>query len=132
MFTHSVLDWTLIAFYFGTLAWVWVRAFGTRPSAEDYLVAARRVTLPAFVATLVASFYGGILGVGEFTWRFGVANWIVFGVPYYVGAALFAWLLAKRARETELLTIPDLLERAYGRRAALVGAVAVFANAAPT
>ena len=131
MFTHSVLDWTLIAFYFGTLAWVWVRAFGTRPSAEDYLVAARRVTLPAFVATLVASFYGGILGVGEFTWRYGIANWLVFGVPYYVGAALFAWLLAKRARETELLTIPDLLERAYGRRAALVGAVAVFVNAAP-
>ena len=131
MFTHSVLDWTLIAFYFGTLAWVWVRAFGTRPSAEDYLVAARRVTLPAFVATLVASFYGGILGVGEFTWRYGIANWLVFGVPYYVGAALFAWLLAKRAREAELLTIPDLLERAYGRRVALMGALAVFVNAAP-
>ena len=131
MFTHSVLDWTLIAFYFLSLAAVWVRALGARPSAEDYLVATRRVTLPAFVATLVASFYGGILGVGEFTWRYGIANWLVFGVPYYVGAALFAWLLAKRARESELLTIPDLLERAYGRRAALVGALAVFVNAAP-
>jgi SSS family solute:Na+ symporter len=131
MFTHSVLDWALIAFYFSSLAAVWVRAFGARPSAEDYLVAARRVTLPAFVATLVASFYGGILGVGEFTWRYGIANWVVFGVPYYVGAALFAWLLAKRAREAELLTIPDLLERAFGRGAALVGAVAVFVNAAP-
>jgi SSS family solute:Na+ symporter len=131
MFTHSVLDWTLIAFYFLSLAAVWVRALGARPSAEDYLVASRRVTLPAFVATLVASFYGGILGVGEFTWRYGIANWLVFGVPYYVGAALFAWLLARRAREIELLTIPDLLERAYGRGAALVGAVAVFVNAAP-
>jgi len=131
MFTHSVLDWALIAFYFSTLAWVWVRAFRARPTAEDYLVAGRRVTLPAFVATLVTSFYGGILGVGEFTWRFGLANWVVFGVPYYVGAALFAWVLAKRARQVELLTIPDLLERAYGRRAALVGAVAVFLNAAP-
>jgi SSS family solute:Na+ symporter len=131
MFTHSVLDWALIAFYFLSLAAVWVRAFGARPTVEDYIVAGRRVTLPAFVATLVTSFYGGILGVGEFTWRFGVANWIVFGVPYYVGAALFAWFLARRARETELLTIPDLLERSYGRPAALAGAVAVFVNATP-
>ena len=131
MFTHSVLDWALILLYFLSLAWVWAGAMRSKPSAEDYLVAARRVTLPAFVATLVASFYGGILGVGEFTWRYGIANWLVFGVPYYVGAALFAWLLARRARESELLTIPDLLERAYGRRAALVGALAVFVNAAP-
>ncbi len=131
MFTHSVPDWTLISLYFLLLAAVWVRAFGARPSAEDYVVAGRRVTLPAFVATLVASWYGGILGVGEFTWRYGIANWLVFGVPYYVGAALFAWVLARRARQTELLTLPDLLERAYGRRAALVGAVAVFVNAAP-
>ena len=28
MFTHSVLDWALIAFYFLTLAWVWLRALG--------------------------------------------------------------------------------------------------------
>lgn len=131
MFTHSALDWALIAIYFLSLAFVWLRAWGARPSAEDYLVAGRRVTLPAFVATLVASWYGGILGVGEYTWRYGVANWLVFGAPYYLGAALFALFLARRARESELLTLPDLLERSYGRGAALVGAVAVFVNTAP-
>src|SRR5262247_863381 len=115
MFTHSVLDWALISLYFLSLAAVWVRALGARPSAEDYVVAGRRVTLPAFVATLVASWYGGILGVGEYTWRYGVANWLVFGVPYYVGALLFAWVFARRAREAALYTIPDLLERHYGR-----------------
>ncbi len=131
MFTKSVLDWALIAVYFLALALVWVRGFGSRPSTEDYLVAGRRVTLPAFVATLVATWYGGILGVGEYAWRYGVANWLVFGAPYYLGATLFALYLARRARESELLTLPDLLERAYGRRAALVGAGAVFVNAAP-
>ena len=131
MFTHSVLDWALIAIYFVLLAVVWARGFGLRPSAEDYLVAGRRVTLPAFVATLVATWYGGILGVGEYTWRYGVANWLVFGAPYYLGALLFALFLARRARESELLSLPDLLQRAYGRGAALVGAGAVFVNAAP-
>src|SRR6476646_3943120 len=106
MFTHSVLDWALIASYFLSLAFVWVRSWGARPSVEDYLVAGRRVTLPAFVATLVTTFYGGILGVGEYTWRYGIMNWLVFGVPYYLGAGLFAVFLARRAREAELLTLP--------------------------
>jgi SSS family solute:Na+ symporter len=131
MFTHSVLDWALVFTYFLSLAAVWFRALRSKPSAEDYLVATRRVTLPAFVATLVASFYGGILGVGEFTWRYGIANWLVFGVPYYVGAALFAWVLRSARGRPSCSRFPDLLERAYGRRAALVGALAVFVNAAP-
>src|SRR5262249_61776149 len=75
--------------------------------------------------------YGAILGGGEFPGGYGIATWLVFGVPYYRGAGLFAGFLAKRARTIELLTIPDLLERAYGRRAALVGALGVFVNAAP-
>ena len=89
------------------------------------------MTLPAFVATLVATWYGGILGVGEYSWRYGVSNWLVFGVPYYIGALLFAWLFARRAREAALYTIPDLLDRHYGRGPALVGALAVFVTSAP-
>jgi len=58
--------------------------------AIDYIVAGRRLTLPAFVATLVTTWYGGILGVGEYTWKYGISNWLVLGVPYYLCAALFA------------------------------------------
>jgi SSS family solute:Na+ symporter len=97
----------------------------------DYLVAGRRLTLPAFVATLVTTWYGGILGVGEYTWRYGVSNWLVFGVPYYVGALVFAWAFARRARSAALYTIPDLLALNYGRRTALIGAAAVFITSAP-
>ena len=131
MFSSSPLDWALIAAYFAVLAAVWAKRFRARTGVEDYFVAGRAVTLPAFVATLVASWYGGILGVGEYAWRYGLANWVVFGVPYYLGALLFALLFAKRARETRLYTIPDLLERSYGRGPALVGAAAVFTTSAP-
>ena len=91
------------------LAVIWLRRFGARPTTEDYFVAGRAVTLPAFVATLVSTWYGGILGVGEYSWRYGLANWLVFGVPYYLGALLFALFFAKRARETKDYTLPDLL-----------------------
>jgi solute:Na+ symporter, SSS family len=54
--------------------------------AADYLLAGRRLTLPAFVATLVTTWYGGILGIGEYAWRFGISTWVVFGLPYYLAA----------------------------------------------
>src|SRR5881409_1232215 len=131
MFSTSPLDWALVVAYVAFLAAVWLGRLGSQPSVVDYLVAGRRVTLPALVATLVATWYGGILGVGEYSWRFGVSNWLVFGVPYYLGALLFALWFAKRARTAELYTIPDLLERRYGRWPALFGAFAVFVTSAP-
>ena len=99
--------------------------------AVEYIVAGRRLTLPAFTASLVTTWYGGILGVGEYTWQHGVSNWLVFGVPYYLYAAVFALVLAHRARRSEVLTVPDLLHRHYGRPAALVGASVLFVMTAP-
>ncbi len=97
----------------------------------DYLVAGRRLTLPAFVASLVSTWYGGILGVGEYGWRFGISTWLVFGVPYYIYALIFALVLARRARRSRALSPCDQLEMAWGRSAALVGAVALFVMTAP-
>jgi len=99
--------------------------------AVDYLLAGRRLTLPAFVATLVTTWYGGILGVGEYAYRFGISTWLVFGVPYYVAALLFGVVLASRLRATEALSIPDLLRTAYGRPAAVTGAVGVLTLMVP-
>jgi len=82
----------------------------------------RHLTLPSFVMTLVSTWYGGVLGVGEYSYRYGVSNWLVFGVPYYVGAALFAIFIARRARASRLYSVPDQLDSAYGRTAALIGA----------
>ena len=132
MFSHSPIDWALLVLYFIVLGVVWLRARHASTRTVDYLVAGRAVTLPAFVATLVASWYGGILGVGEYSYRYGISNWLVFGVPYYLGALLFALFFARRARRTELFTVPQLLQERYGRGPALVGALAVFALASPS
>jgi SSS family solute:Na+ symporter len=131
MFSTNALDWALIVAYFLFLAGVWISRVGRSAPALEYLVAGRRVTLPALVATLVTTWYGGILGVGEYSWRYGISNWLVFGVPYYIGALLFALLFARRAREEALYTLPDLLDRHYGKGPALMGALSVFIVAAP-
>ena len=97
----------------------------------DYLLAGRRLTLPAFVATLVSTWYGGILGIGEYAWSYGISTWVVFGIPYYLAAVVFALWLAPRLRRTGAITIPDLLVESYGRQASTVGAAAVYASTVP-
>jgi SSS family solute:Na+ symporter len=125
-------DVALLALYGAFLLYVTARIFGPhRKDVGEYLVASRGVTLPGFVATLVSTWYGGILGVGEYSYRYGLSNWLVFGVPYYLWAAVFAFFLARRAHDTYLYTLPDQLYRAYGKPTGAAGAVLVFLVTAP-
>lgn len=118
-----------LAVYAGVLLFLDRRARTVQ--LADYLLAGRKLTLLPFVTTLVATWYGGVLGVGEFSYRYGLANWVVFGVPYYLAALLFAFGLASRARRTAVLSIPEQLERTYGRTTARIGAFLVLVMATP-
>lgn len=126
MVTLSPIDLILIvAYFFGVLA---IGFFTTKRNTDstDFLLAGRSLTLPLFVMTLVSTWYGGILGVGEFSYLYGISNWVVQGVPYYIFALVFAVLLAKRIRASNLVTIPDKLHAAYDRKTALLGAFLTF------
>ena len=126
MIQFSIFDYILIFIYFAIVLFIGFRTKATDSTNFDYLVAGRRLTLPVFVATLVSTFYGGILGIGEFTYRFGISSWIMNAFPYYFFITIFALFLAKRVRKAELYTIPDKLEITYGKNVSLFGSVLVF------
>src|SRR5262245_13456212 len=125
-------DLLVVAAYLAATVVLGIRA-SRRPvdPTEDYLLAGRTLTLPSFVVTLVATWYGGVLGVGEYSYLHGISNWLVLGAPYYIGALLFALLFAERARKRSDFTVPDLLHDTYGRGAAVVGALTVLALSLP-
>lgn len=128
---HTV-DYLIVAIYLALLLFLGLtRRLRGSSSASDMILGGRTLTLPAFVASLVSTWYGGILGVGEFSFRYGMSNWLVFGVPYYLAAFLFAMFLARKARESELLTIPDRLAQAYDNRTAVAGGVVVYLMTVP-
>jgi SSS family solute:Na+ symporter len=130
MIAHfAPIDIALLAAYFAVTLVVgfWKRQRNT----DDYLIADRSLGLPVFVATLVATWYGGILAVGEFTYESGLANWTTQALPYYLFAILFALFLAPRVRTASLYTIPDKLAREYDRKTALFGALLAFVLASP-
>lgn len=127
MVTFHLLDYIVVIVYFAAVVLIgFAFARKTKKDEVDFLLAGRSLTLPLFVMTLVSTWYGGILGVGEFSYRYGISNWFLQGVPYYFFAAIFAAILAKRIRESNLVSIPDQLQKAYGKKTALLGSLLTF------
>lgn len=132
MVHFALIDILLILVYFGLVLYAGFRAVKKqKSSSDDFLLAGRTLTLPMFVATLVSTWYGGILGVGEYSYKYGISNWVVMGVPYYFFALIFAIFLAEKARETNLTTIPDQLYKAYDRKTSILGAMLTFMLVTP-
>lgn len=127
----GLIDSLMVLAYLVMLWWIAFRGHKKATSDSEYLLAGRSLTLPAFVATLVTTWYGGILGVGEFSWLYGISTWLVFGLPYYLHAIIFAIFIAPRAREMNFTNLPDQLEKHYGRNAAIVGAAIIFITTVP-
>ncbi len=98
---------------------------------NSYLFAGRRLTIPAFVATLVTTWYGGILEIGRVSFHNGIVTWIIFGVFYYIAALLFLKFIAPKIYDLKIRTIPEFLNHQYGKAVALFGFVFVFLMVSP-
>lgn len=128
----SMIDLGILAAYLIFVIILGFKSAGRKKEGlAGFLLAGRQLTLPSFIATLVSTWYGGILGVGEFSYRYGISNWLVFGWPYYLAAGIFAAFIAKKARRFELYTIPEQLERNYGKSVSLIGAFFLFVMTVP-
>ncbi len=73
--TFTFWDSVVIFSYFIILLILGYKAYKSteHKSEKDFILANRSLSLPAFVATLVTTWYGGILGVGEFTYLYGIS-----------------------------------------------------------
>ena len=100
------IDLTVILFYFVTVVSLgFVKSKKSSDNYDRYILAGRKLSLPGFVATLVTTWYGGILGIGENTYNFGIQTWFIFALPYYFFAILFAMVIAPKIRNTNLISI---------------------------
>ena len=91
----------------------------------------RRLTLPLFVATLVATWYGGIFGVTALAFEKGIYNFLTQGVFWYATYIIFAFFLVKKIRQHQALTIPDLATKIFGPKAGKMTAMLNFLNLLP-
>ena len=124
MISLSTLDVSIILIFFSALLFIgFLPQLINKESVEDYVLSGRKVGLILFVVTNVSTWYGGILGVGEFTYSYGIVSWVTQGLPYYIFAIIFAIYLAPKIRNTSLLTIPDKIESVYGKQTSFISSI---------
>jgi len=131
MIDISIVDYGIIGAYFVVLFAIGYFVKRKIHGLNDYFLAGRRLTLPIFVATLVSTWYGGLLGVGELSFNYGLVNWLTQGFFWYIVYLFFAFFLAGRIRKSNLYTIPDQLERFYDKKTRFLGAIFIFIMVTP-
>ncbi len=119
-----ILDGLMVAAYVSAMLLVGWRS--KRQSAESYWVAERRFPSGLVAASLVATVFGasstmGIIGLGYSRGLTG-AWWSLIGA---LALLPFGWFLAAKVRTLEVLTLPDILRKAYGQRVAVPAAVMI-------
>ena len=127
MVSFSILDLIIIGGFFLTAILIgFIPKKEVQGDTTQYLLSGRKVGLIFFIMANVAAWYGGILGVGEFTYRYGLLSWVTQGLPYYIFAIIFAIFLAKKIRCASLFTIPDKLSAIYGKEVGILSSFLVF------
>lgn len=146
MISHSTLlqflnplDWLVFFAVLGAtlLSVLWGQRLKKKLSESDQLstvellLMGRRLTLPVFVATLVATWYGGIFGVTALTFEKGIYNLLTQGFFWYGSYLIFAFFLVKKIRNFEVMTIPEMAGKIFGPKAERLTATLNFLNLLP-
>lgn len=134
----SPLDWlvfTLILLLtFVSIAWGTKRKKKPESTEEnflDLLLMGRQLTLPLFIATLVATWYGGIFGVTRIAFEKGIYNFITQGLFWYASYLIFAFFLIQKIAPYKAVTLPDLISKMFGPKSAKLSAIFNFFNVLP-
>lgn len=124
----NFIDILIVALYFAIIIFIgiWFYRKEKYSEKENYILAGRKVTLPFFVASLVATWYGNIMGMGEFVYNYGLVAFFCFAFPYYIAALFFAIFIAKRIRSSNSATIPEQMKSTYGNSVSIISSAIIL------
>lgn len=105
---------------------------GEKENFLDILIMGRQLTLPMFVATLVATWYGGILGVTRIAYEDGIYNFLIQGVFWYITYFIFALFIVDKIAPYKAVTLPDLIGKMFGKKSRKLSALFNLFNVLPT
>ena len=126
MTTLHLFDWVIIITYFLFILWIGIFRFKEQAKTQNaFILSGRKLSLVGFIATLVTTWYGGILGVGENTLLYGIQTWFIFALPYYFFAIIYAFIIAPKISENGFLSIPDHFHNIFGEKAGITCALII-------
>ena len=107
------------------------KSTSAQASFLDYMLMGRQLTLPLFIATLAATWYGGIFGVTQFAFEKGIYAFLIQGLFWYATYIIFAFFIAPAVRRFNVMTLPQLVTQMFGPWSGRLSSVFNFFNVLP-
>ena len=100
---------------------------------DDFFLAGRSLTTPLLITTLISTYYGVdvLFGDSQLGFTDGIVAWFGYARPTYAFFLIAAFLLAQRLRKEDFKSLPDILDKYYGKNTRYVSAVTSFIYSLP-
>jgi len=128
-----VIDYTIISIYLAGMVGVGLWFAKKHTDFDDFFLAGRSLTTPLLITTLISTYYGVdvLFGDSQLGFTDGVVAWFGYARPTYAFFLIAAFLLAQRLREENFKSLPDILDKYYGKNTRYVSAVTSFIYSLP-
>ena len=133
MYPISQVDYFIILIYLTGMIGIGFWFAKKHANFDDFFLAGRSLTTPILITTLISTYYGidVLFGDTQLAFTDGVVAWFGYARPTYAFFLIAALVLAKRLREDNFKSLPDILASYYGRKTGYVGAVPSFIYSLP-
>ena len=133
MYPIATIDYIIIAVYLMGMVGVGLWFAKKHTDFDDFFLAGRSLTTPLLITTLISTYYGidVLFGDSQLGFTDGVVAWFGYARPTYAFFIIAAFLLAQRLREEDFKSLPDILDKYYGKNTRYVGAVTSFTYSLP-
>ncbi len=124
----NLIDYAVVVLYFALMIGAGYIGLRRARSAEDYLVAGRRLGPAMYLGTLSAVVLGGASTIGGVSlgYQYGISGmWLVFMLG--LGIIALGVLLSARLSRLGIYTVAEMLEVRYGSASRLISAIIVAA-----
>ena len=129
----SPIDYVIITIYLAGMVCVGIWFSKKHCDFDDFFLAGRSLTTPLLITTLISTYYGidVLFGDSQLGFTDGVVAWFGYARPTYAFFLISAFLLAKRLRKEDFKSLPDILDRYYGKNTRYIGALTSFIYSLP-
>ena len=133
MYSIATIDYIIIAIYLMGMIGVGVWFAKRHTDFDDFFLAGRSLTTPLLITTLISTYYGidVLFGDSQLGFTNGVVAWFGYARPTYAFFLIAAFFLAQRLKEEDFKSLPDILDKYYGKNTRYVGAITSFIYSLP-
>ena len=127
---NQLLDFVVLVLYFAVIIGAGYWGLKRARSADDYLVAGRRLGPFMYIGCLAAVVLGGASTIGGVAlgYDYGISGmWLVFWIG--MGVIALGILMSSRLSRLGVYTVSEMLENRYGAASRLISAIIIAAYA---